>query len=1092
MPKRTDLKKIMIIGSGPIVIGQACEFDYSGTQAVKALKSEGYQVILINSNPATIMTDPDIADATYIEPLTPEFVEQVIFKERPDAILPTLGGQTALNLAVTLAEKGILEKYKVELIGAKIEAIHKAEDRKLFKQAMVKAGLEVPKSGVARNIGEAQEIAKTIKFPLILRPSFTLGGTGSAIVYTQEEFFDAATRALESSPISEVLIEESVLGWKEFELEVMRDSADNCVVICSIENFDPMGVHTGDSITVAPIQTLTDKEYQILRDQAFTCIRAIGVETGGSNVQFAVHPKNGRVVVIEMNPRVSRSSALASKATGFPIAKIAAKLAVGYRLDEIFNDITQKTPACFEPALDYTVVKVPRFAFEKFTNTDQTLNSQMKSVGEVMAIGRTFREALQKAIRGLEIGRDGLGGDGKMIKETLGGRSSTSREFQDLLEDFKKKLMIPNCDRIFNIKNALQLGMSVEEISEISSIDPWFIRQIKEILDLGSEIRKEGFSSETLKKYPKESKELLKLAKQNGFSDKQIAAFTKRKESDIRALRKKLGVLPTYKGVDTCAGEFPALTPYFYSTYEEEDEGTVDKSKKVIILGGGPNRIGQGIEFDYCCVHAVLSLHQAGYKSIMVNCNPETVSTDYDISDRLYFEPLTFEDVMNIIEKESPVGVIVQFGGQTPLNLTAPLAKAGVRILGTSPKSIDLSEDRDKFGKFLKSLKIAHPDCGTARSVPEAKKIALKIGYPILVRPSYVLGGRGMKIVYDEPMLLEYLERAEDVSMILIDKFLDNAKEVDVDALSDSKSVYIAGVMEHIEEAGIHSGDSACILPPQTLSEKEIREIRRVTEILALKLEVKGLLNIQFAVKDGKVYVLEVNPRASRTVPFVSKSTGVPLAKLAARLMIGENLKDILPKISVQPFVSVKEAVLPWDRFPGADVRLSPEMRSTGEVMGIAKNFPLAFFKSQLAAGSSMPLEGKILFSLTHLDKEKSLDIVKDLVNFGFNIAATDGTHAFFKSKGIPSESVKKISQGRPNVVDLIKNRQVQMVVNTPSNTSVSEGDGYAIRQAALKYRLPIVTTVSSLNAFKESLLQLKKSGAGFTVNSLQDFFGKN
>ncbi|OGR84293.1 MAG: carbamoyl phosphate synthase large subunit [Elusimicrobia bacterium RIFCSPLOWO2_01_FULL_54_10] len=1083
MPKRTDLKKIMIIGSGPIVIGQACEFDYSGSQAVKALRAEGYKVILINSNPATIMTDPEIADATYIEPLTPEFAERVIAKERPDAILPTLGGQTALNLAVALHEKGILEKYKVELIGAKIDAIHKAEDRKLFKQAMIKAGLEVPKSGIAFNIGEAQEISTTIGFPLILRPSFTLGGTGSAIVYTQEDFFDAATRALECSPISEILIEESVLGWKEFELEVMRDTADNCVVICSIENFDPMGVHTGDSITVAPIQTLTDKEYQRLRDQAFICIRTIGVETGGSNIQFAVNPKNGRSVVIEMNPRVSRSSALASKATGFPIAKIAAKLAVGYRLDEISNDITQKTPACFEPTLDYTVVKVPRFAFEKFTNTDQTLNSQMKSVGEVMAIGRTFNEALQKAIRGLEIGRDGLGGDGKMIAETLGSKPNTSGEFHDLLEEFKKKLMIPNCDRVFNVKNALQLGMSVQEISEISSIDPWFIRQIKEILDMGNEIRKKGFPVQ---------KDLLKKAKQNGFSDKQIAYFTKKKESDVRSLRKKLGIIPTYKVVDTCAGEFPAFTPYFYSTYEDEDEAVPDPGKKVIILGGGPNRIGQGIEFDYCCVHAVQSLHQAGYKSIMVNCNPETVSTDYDISDRLYFEPLTFEDVMSIIEKEKPLGVIVQFGGQTPLNLTGPLSRAGVKILGTSPRSIDLSEDREKFGKFLKTLKINHPDCGTARSVLEAKKIASKIGYPVMVRPSYVLGGRGMKIVYNEAMLMEYLERADDVSMILIDKFLDEAKEVDVDALSDGETVFIGGIMEHIEEAGIHSGDSACILPPQTLAEKEIKEIRRVTGILALKLKVKGLLNIQFAVKDGKIYVLEVNPRASRTIPFVSKSTGVPLAKLAARLMVGEKLKNIVPKVFPQPFVAVKEAVLPWDRFPGADVRLSPEMRSTGEVMGMDINFPLAFFKSQLAAGSSMPLEGSILFSLTNADKKKALPIARELVSLGFSIQATDGTHSFFEENGLSSESVKKISQGRPHVVDLIKNRQVQIVVNTPSQSSSSEGDGYEIRQAALKYRLPIFTTVSSLNAFKESILQLKKKGSDFSVNSLQEVFRKN
>ncbi len=1083
MPKREDIKKIMIIGSGPIVIGQACEFDYSGSQAVKALKAEGYKVVLINSNPATIMTDPEISDATYIEPLTPEFVEKVIEREKPEALLPTLGGQTALNLAVALSEKGILKKHNVELIGAKLDAIHKAEDRKLFKQTMIKVGLDVPKSGVAYNIAEAQEIAKNIGFPLIIRPSFTLGGSGSAIVYTQEEFFDAATHALEMSPISEVLIEESVLGWKEFELEVMRDTADNCVVICSIENFDPMGVHTGDSITVAPIQTLTDKEYQILRDQAFTCIRAIGVETGGSNIQFAVNPKTGRVVVIEMNPRVSRSSALASKATGFPIAKIAAKLAVGYRLDELKNDITEKTPACFEPTLDYCIVKVPRFAFEKFTNADQTLNSQMKSVGEVMAIGRTFKEALQKAIRGLEIGRDGLGGDGKMIAETLQDKPKTSEEYQSLLEEFKTKLMIPNCDRIFNIKNALQLGMKVSDITEMSSIDPWFIEHIKGILDLGSEIRKA--------KYPL-SKELMFKAKQNGFSDKQIAYFTEKTPSEIRKLRKKLEVLPTYKVVDTCAGEFPAMTPYFYSTYEEEDEGEVSSDKKVIILGGGPNRIGQGIEFDYCCVHAVLALHDAGYKSIMVNCNPETVSTDYDISDRLYFEPLTFEDVMNIIEKENPLGVIVQFGGQTPLNLTLPLAKAGVQILGTSPESIDLSEDREKFGVFLKSLKIDHPDCGTARSLAEAKKIAGKIEYPVMVRPSYVLGGRGMKIVYNEKMLEDYIAHADDISMILIDKFLVDAKEVDVDALSDGETVYIAGVMEHIEEAGIHSGDSACILPPQTLTEKETKDIRRITETLAIKLKVKGLLNIQFAIQNGKVYVLEVNPRASRTIPFVSKSTGVPLAKIAARLMVGEKLEKLLPKIQPQPFVSVKEAVLPWDRFPGADIRLSPEMRSTGEVMGMDKTFPLAFFKSQLAAGTTVPMEGNILFSLNHQDKQKSLGIAKELVKLGFKIYATDGTHEFFEKNGLVSESVKKISQGRPHVVDMIKNRQVQMVVNTPSQTTVSQGDGFEIRQAALKYRLPIFTTVSSLNAFKESIVQLKKKSSGFTVSCLQDYFQKN
>ncbi len=1104
MPKRNDIQKILIIGSGPIVIGQACEFDYSGTQAVKALRAEGYKVVLINSNPATIMTDPELADATYVEPLTPEFVEKVIEKEKPQAILPTLGGQTALNLAVALAEKGILKKHKVELIGAKLEAIHKAEDRKLFKQAMIEAGLEVPKSDIAYTIEQAEEISKVIGFPLIIRPSFTLGGSGSAIVYTKDEFREKAVAALELSPISEILVEESVLGWKEFEMEVMRDCADNCVIICSIENFDPMGVHTGDSITVAPIQTLTDKEFQIMRDQSFTCIRAIGVETGGSNIQFAMDPKTGRIVVIEMNPRVSRSSALASKATGFPIAKIAAKLAVGFRLDEISNDITLKTPACFEPSIDYTIVKVPRFAFEKFTNSDQTLNSQMKSVGEVMAIGRTFKEALQKALRGLEIGRSGLGGDGKKIKTSLEFKmkDENAPEYQSVLNAVKQRLKIPNCDRIFNIKNALQMGYSVQELSEFTSVDPWFIQQIKEILDIGAEIRAHKFPL---------SQELMKKAKQNGFSDKQIAYFTGKTELEVRNLRKKLNILPTYKVVDTCAGEFPAMTPYFYSTYEEEDEGEVNhKDRKIVILGGGPNRIGQGIEFDYCCVHAVMALHEIGYKTIMVNCNPETVSTDYDISDRLYFEPLTFEDVMNIIEKEKPEGVIVQFGGQTPLNLTIPLSKAGVKILGTSPDSIDISEDREKFGKLLKELKITHPECGTACSVDEAKKVASTIGYPLMVRPSYVLGGRNMRIVYDDKMLESYVTdaiesnsngvkkaRLESDHPILIDRFLNSAKEVDVDALSDGETVYIGGIMEHIEEAGVHSGDSACMLPPQTLSKEELKTIEDVTEKLALKLKVKGIINIQFAIQNRMVYILEVNPRASRTTPFVSKATGIPLAKIAAQIQAGLMLKDLIkqyPKMRVYaseglPYVAVKEAVLPWTKFPGTDVVLSPEMRSTGEVMGIDENFGLAFYKSQLGAGTKVPDSGSVLFTLKDADKEKAFPIAKALEEKGFKLLATEGTHKYFTSKGLEVKQVNKVSEGRPHVVDFIKNQEVQLIVNTPSSTQAAQSDGFDVRAAAIRFHIPIITTLSALGALKESLDALSKSKAPLKVQSLQDYY---
>lgn len=1115
MPKRTDIKKILIIGSGPIVIGQACEFDYSGTQAVKALKSEGYQVVLINSNPATIMTDPEIADATYIEPLTTEFVEKVIKNEMPDALLPTLGGQTALNLAVSLAEKGILEKYGVELIGAKLDSIHKAEDRKLFKQTMQEVGLDLPSSGIAYTLDDAQKIAEEVKFPLIIRPSFTLGGSGSSIVYSKDEFFDAVRQAIDLSPIHEILIEESLLGWKEFELEVMRDIADNCVVICSIENFDPMGVHTGDSITVAPIQTLTDKEYQRMRDMAFRCIRAIGVETGGSNIQFAVHPQTGRMVVIEMNPRVSRSSALASKATGFPIAKIAAKLSIGYRLDEIQNDITQKTPACFEPTLDYCVVKVPRFAFEKFTQTDQTLNSQMKSVGEVMAIGRTFKEALQKAIRGLEISRDGLGADGKgqvtIIEQLIRSKKQEvrSKEFKKYLEGVKEKLRVPNCDRIFNVKYALQLGLTVKQIANLSSIDPWFIQQIQEIVMMENKIQSEG---------KRLDRNTLLTAKKFGFSDKQIAYLTKKSDAEIKNLRNKYKIVPTYKVVDTCAGEFPAHTPYFYSTYEDEDEGKVSSHKKIIILGGGPNRIGQGIEFDYCCVHAVMALREEGYETIMVNCNPETVSTDYDISDRLYFEPLTFEDVMNIIEKEKPVGVIVQFGGQTPLNLTLSLEKAGVKILGTSPESIDISEDRRKFGKLLKKLNVLHPECGSAISVAEAEKVAEQIGYPVIVRPSYVLGGRGMKIIYNHESLKHYLtdvvrslaieksgQKPEAELFlehpILIDRFLDSAKEVDVDAICDGKSVFIGGIMEHIEEAGIHSGDSACILPSQNLTDQQIKTIQQITEKISKKLRVQGLINIQFAIQENKVYILEVNPRASRTVPFVSKATGIPLAKIAAKVMVGKSIKNLsssyrLPASpaggtveTLSKYVAVKEAVLPWAKFPGTDALLSPEMRSTGEVMGIDTNFPIAFLKSQIAAGAKIPLDGKILFSLNDSDKPEAISIVRELVRLGFKILATKGTCQYFQKNGIQTELAKKICEGSPHVVDLIKNRQIQMVINTPSQNQTSQSDGYELRSATIQFHIPIITTLSALKAFKESVVSITNPQTVLKVSPIQKYY---
>ncbi len=1090
MPKRTDLKTILIIGSGPIVIGQACEFDYSGTQAVKALRKEGYRIVLINSNPATIMTDPELADATYVEPLTVEILEEVIAKERPEAILPTLGGQTALNLAVALSTRGILDKYKVELIGAKLDAIKKAEDRMLFKKTMQDVGLKVPKSGCAKSIAEGEEISRNIGFPIIIRPSFTLGGIGSGTVYTKDELLEALRRGLDASPVGEVLMEQSVLGWKEFELEVMRDSADNCVIICSIENFDPMGVHTGDSITVAPIQTLTDREYQGMRDDAFTCIRAIGVETGGSNVQFAVDPKTGERVVIEMNPRVSRSSALASKATGFPIAKIAALLAVGYRLDELTNDITLKTPASFEPSIDYTVVKIPRFAFEKFTAADQTLNTAMKSVGEVMALGRTFKEALQKALRGLEIGSQGLGCDKKSPGEGLATLEGTPAAEKDrLLDLLRNRIRVPNCDRIFYLRAALKAGIPAHEIIEWSGIDPWFIHQIQEILNC----------EKLIAAAPKNplTHDMLLEAKRNGFSDFQIAFLRGVTEKEVRAWREAEKVLPTYKSVDTCAAEFQAYTPYYYSTYEEEDEVVVSDKKKVMILGGGPNRIGQGIEFDYCCVHAVMALKEDNYETIMVNCNPETVSTDYDISDKLYFEPLTLEDVLNIVQKEKPEGVIVQFGGQTPLNLAIPLENAGVKILGTSPDSIDLAEDRKRFGALLTKLGIPQAPNGTARSFEEARATAERITYPVMVRPSYVLGGRAMEVVYDEAMLADYIARATRVSPehpILIDKFLDNAIELDVDALCDGDDIYIGGMMEHIEEAGIHSGDSACVLPPRTLSAKDLQTLKTYTEQLAKGLGVKGLMNIQFAIREGIIYILEANPRASRTVPFVSKATGVPLAKIAAKLMVGRKLKDLLPATLLKEgpkmaWVAVKEAVLPWSRFPGVDAVLGPEMRSTGEVMGIDLDFARAFAKSQSAAGSQLPKAGGVLFSLDDQDKQAGAQIAKEMSKLGFELLATGATADYFRGQGLAVRTIHKLAEGRPNVADIIKNREAALVVNTPSGRR-SHSDGYTIRQASQQHNVPIVTTLAAARAALAGLKGIQEGTV--TVASLQDYYARN
>ncbi|MFH2121183.1 MAG: carbamoyl-phosphate synthase large subunit [Pseudomonadota bacterium] len=1062
MPKRTDIHKILIIGSGPIIISQACEFDYSGTQACKALKEEGYEVILVNSNPATIMTDPETADRTYVEPITPEAVEKIIAKERPDALLPTLGGQTGLNTGVALAEAGILEKYGVEMIGASLPAIHKAEDRKLFRAAMEKIGLKVPKSGFARSMEEVFTVASEIGFPIIIRPSFTLGGTGSGVAYNREELAEIAKGGIDASLIHEVMLEQSALGWKEYELEVMRDKADNVVIICSIENMDAMGVHTGESITVAPAQTLTDVEYQRMRDAAIAIMREIGVETGGSNVQFAIHPDTGEMIVVEMNPRVSRSSALASKATGFPIAKIAAKLAVGYTLDEIPNDITKETMASFEPTIDYCVVKIPRWTFEKFPETEDLLTTSMKSVGETMAIGRTFREALQKAIRSLEIKRFGL-----MI---------------DLPEgvDLAQKLAKPNSLRLFYIAAAFRFGMTIEEINRLTRIDPWFLNQIRSLVEAEAEIQKGPYSTE-----------LLYEAKRLGFSDRYLGGLWNLSEEEIRDRRYAAGIVPVYKLVDTCAAEFEAHTPYYYSTYETEDETRPSKKPKVVIIGGGPNRIGQGIEFDYCCVHASFALREEGYESIMVNSNPETVSTDYDTSDKLFFEPVTLEDVLHILKAEKPDGVIVQFGGQTPLNLARGLEAAGAPILGTSPDAIDRAEDRKRFQEIVNRLKLRQPDNDTAMDTDEAIRVAERIGYPVLVRPSYVLGGRSMEIIYDTESLRQFMVRALEVSPghpILIDKFLEDAIEVDVDAISDGKTTVVAGIMEHIEEAGIHSGDSACVLPTITFSPELLETIELQTKLIAEELHVVGLMNIQYAIKGGELFVLEVNPRASRTIPFVSKAIGVPLAKLATKVMLGKTLQDLGFTEPIRPkHISVKEAVFPFNRFPNADILLGPEMKSTGEVMGIDHSFGLAFAKSQMAAGFKMPLSGRVFLSVHDHYKERIVPVAEIFARMGFRISATGGTAERLREHGVSVETILKVSEGRPNVVDHIKNGDIQLVINVSLGRRSSQ-DAYHIRRGALLYNIPYTTTISGARATAEAIDALRKEP--WDVAPLQAYHG--
>jgi carbamoyl-phosphate synthase large subunit len=1068
MPKRTDLKKILIIGSGPIVIGQACEFDYSGTQACKALIEEGYEIVLLNSNPATIMTDPEMAHHTYIEPITAAVIEMIIARERPQAVLATIGGQTALNTAVKAAERGIFDKYGVEMIGADLKAIKMAEDRDAFKEAMKQIGLDVPASAVAHTMDEARKIVKDIGFPVVIRPSFTLGGTGGALAYNIEEFEDYVSFGLEQSMVNEVLIEESVVGWKEFELEVMRDQKDNVVIICSIENFDPMGVHTGDSITVAPAQTLTDKEYQNLRNASIAVIRKIGVATGGSNIQFAVHPETGRIVVIEMNPRVSRSSALASKATGFPIAKIAAKLAVGYSLDEIPNDITKKTPASFEPTIDYCVVKIPRFAFEKFPGVDDTLTISMKSVGETMAIGRTFKEALQKGLRGLEIGLNGF-------DYTLNNKLQP--EYVDAM------LVRPTPERLFYIKQAFQMGMSMEHIAELTRIDPWFLSNIQEIMDMEKTL-------ETCREDKNIPVEIMRSAKRSGFSDRQIGNITGMTEAEVRAIRVKTGITPVYKLVDTCAAEFEAYTPYFYSTYEEEDESRGGDTKKVMIIGGGPNRIGQGIEFDYCCVHASMALRELGYETIMVNSNPETVSTDYDISDRLYFEPLTLEDVLNIVNTEKPEGVIVQLGGQTPLNLAMPLAENGVKILGTSPEAIDRAEDRKLFKALADKLEIRQPISDTALSVDEAEKIVERIGYPVLIRPSYVLGGRAMAVVWSETDLKGFLEEAFEASSdhpILIDEFLEDAIEVDVDAVCDGTDVVIGGVMEHIEQAGIHSGDSAMVIPAPSLGSRIIHEIKDKTRHIAIELGVRGLLNIQYAVKGNDIYILEVNPRGSRTVPFVSKATGAPLAKIATKVMAGMSLREQGIFHDPEPrYFSVKESVLPFSRFSGVDTMLGPEMKSTGEVMGVDPDLGIAFAKSQIAAGEMLPKSGKIFISVKDYDKNAITNIGKQFIEMGFEILSTPGTAKMLLDHGINATRLPKLDEGRPNIIDYIKNRGIGLLINTPSGPKPRR-DEVTIRSTAVAYGIPVVTTISGAEAMANGIRALINKS--LDVRSLQKIY---
>ncbi len=1074
MPKRTDLKTILLIGSGPIVIGQGAEFDYSGTQAVRALKEEGYRVVLVNSNPATIMTDPELADRTYIEPVTPKWVAKVIERERPDALLPTMGGQTALNVAMALQRDGTLARFNVELIGANERAIRTAEDREEFAAAMRRIGLATPQGRTVRSLDEGLAVVEEIGYPAILRPSFTLGGTGGGIAYNVADFETMVLRAIELSPVGSVLVEQSVIGWKEYELEVMRDGADNVVIVCSIENLDPMGVHTGDSITVAPAMTLTDREYQVMRDAAIRIIREIGVAAGGCNIQFAVSPVTGEQLVIEMNPRVSRSSALASKATGFPIARIGAKLAVGYRLDELPNDITRTTPASFEPVLDYVVVKIPRFAFEKFPTADPTLTTQMKSVGEVMAIGRTFKEAFQKGLRGLETDRSGW---------TLGATPADDRVQDESLEAVLAAVRTPTPERVVQIKRALQLGATVEAIADRSGIDPWFLDQMAELVEAEAEWLAGAGAGEQAQS------DLLRRMKRFGFSDRQLADLRGAREGEIRALRHRLGIRPAYKVVDTCAGEFPSATPYLYSSYDEENEARGSGDRTVVILGSGPNRIGQGVEFDYLCVRAAMAFREMGYRTVMVNSNPETVSTDFDISDALYFEPLTLEDVLEIVHVEQPLGVVVQLGGQTPLRLARALEKEGVRILGTTPEAIDLAEDRGRFEALTRELGVAQPPSGIAHSVTEAVAVAGRVGYPILVRPSYVLGGRAMEIVYDDASLRSYFARAVRVAPehpVLIDSFLEDAFEADVDAISDGTRCVIGGVMQHIEDAGIHSGDSACVLPPYLITEAQVEEMRGYTRAFAERLGVVGLLNVQYAIKSGVVYVLEVNPRGSRTVPFVSKTTGVPLANLAAAVMVGRTLDELgLQEDVIHPYVAVKEAVFPFSKLAGVDLVLGPEMRSTGEVMGIADSFGMAFAKAQISADGALPLQGAVFLTVNDHDKSNLVPIARRFHGLGFKLFATDGTARYLRSRGIPAERVLKVHEGRPNAIDLMVSDRIQLLINTPLG-KLTQQDDYAIRRAALQHGVPYTTTLSAASAACDAIIALK-SRVG-EVRSLQEW----